>query len=69
MMTEQPIMGAGSPYGYGGSPYGASPYGVNPYSVNPYVRNPYSGFGSPGVGVGPGVGTSPRPGGLGSAPW
>ncbi len=67
MMAEQPIMAGGSPYGYGMNSYGMNPYSRNPYSANPYAVSP---LGSPGIGLAPGVGASPRtPGGVGTVPW
>jgi len=53
MMTEQPVIVAGTPYA-------PNPYGYG--AVNPYVRNPYTGAYTgvtPGVSMAPGIGVSP----------
>ncbi len=66
MMTEQPVIVAGTLYA-------PNPYGYG--AVNPYVRNPYTGAYTgvapgvsmaPGIGVAPGVGVTP---GIGASPF
>jgi len=59
MMTEQPVIVAGTPYA-------PNPYGYG--TVNSYTRNPYTGAYTgvaPGISMAPGIGVTP---GIGMAP-